>query len=403
MLCTIATLFLFTGRIHNQYADFYLQQDRLKDNVESALRLVMTNPTLVSYNERKVLDVFGDQQDSVSILKTRWGAFTNWEISSNWSGSSYTKYFMTGVNFQKGEPIALYLTEKDNYLSVSGSTLIRGNAYLPKLGVRKAYIEGSGSAQEKMIDGEKFRSARLLPKPDSLFIKYLSKWLNGRFNDMDSIMTFEHALQKGFLRNPFSKRPLILYSNNDILMDNGLVLEGNILIYSSKSIVVQKNAKLNTCLLFAPVVKFIEGFTGSVQAFASDSMFVEKGCKLKYPAYIGLLNEAFNNCIIKIEKGASIEGGIFVWQKNKAVHEPYILIEDSATITGQVFCKGNIELKGTINGSVYCNGFNLRTASSFYENHLLNATINFKKLPKTFAGYDGSLKVNKQNLVQCLE
>lgn len=403
VVCLISVLFLFTAQVHNQYSDYFIGQDKMKDNVQSALNRVLVHPELALFDKKETLDVFNDGKDSVTVLKTRWGCFIIWEITSTWNKEQYTKHFMTGVNFQKGEPLALYLIEKDNYLSVSGSTTIKGNVYLPKLGVRKAYIEGSGTSLEQMVDGEKYRSGRRLPKPDSLFIHYLSIWLNGKLNDSANIVRYEHALKEGFIQNPFSKNTLILYSENEILIDDGLILDGNIIIYSPKRITIQSKAKLNTILLFSPVIKVSDGFEGSIQLFANDSMIIGKGSRIKYPGYVGLLNEAYNNCFFKIEKSATIEGGIFAWQKHKAIQEPYILIDKGTSITGQVFCSGNIELKGVVNGCIYCNGFKLSTPSSLYENHLLDAIINVKAIPQNFAGYDATLKINKQRLIQCLD
>lgn len=403
MLCLFAVLILYTTQIHNQYADYFIEQDRMKDNVQSALQYVMVHPEVVPFNFKRTLDVFGDSEDSVTILKTRWGGYIIWRISATWNKESYTRYFMTGVDFRKGEPVALYLTEKDNYLSVSGNTIIKGNAYLPKLGIRKAYIEGAGFTPEKMIDGEKYTSGRKLPQPDSLFIHSLTSLLNGTLSDSISTMPYETALNKETVQNSFSNQTLMIYSKKEILIDNGLIIKGNIIVYSSKKITLQSNARLNTCLLFAPVVSVSEDFKGSIQAFASDSLLIGNKTNISYPGYLGLLNINFNNCFIKIGKNSSIEGGIFVWQKHKAIQEPYILIDSSATVTGEVFCTGNIELKGSVNGSVYCNGFRLNTSSSMYENHLLNAVINAAALPKNFAGYDASLKIKKQKLIQCLD
>ena len=45
-----------------------------------------------------------------------------------------------------------------------------------------------------------------------------------------------------------------------------------------------------------------------------------------------------------------------------------------------------IELKGDVWGSVYCDKFILSTSSSVYENHLLDATIDFSRLSKHYVG-----------------
>lgn len=403
VMCLVAVLFLFTAKVHNQYADYYIMQDRLKDNVASALRRLLTEPSLVSYNSESLLDVFGDGEDSVKVTKTYRGAYRLLHITASWRNISEEKYYLTGTDFEKGEPIALYLPEKNNYLSVSGSTQIRGNAYLPKLGIRETNIEGSGFTPDKLLDGEKKRSSRALPLPDSVFTTYLDRMINGRFGEGEETVLYETALQKGQLYNPFSNKALCLYSGNNILVDNGLRLSGNIIIYSPKQIVIQGGAMLEDILFFAPSIIIKEGFKGSIQVFAADSLVLEKGVRLLYPSYAGLYNTALNNCTVSIGHGAKVEGGLFVYQKGKAAKEPYLLLDEGSKVAGQVYCTGNIEMKGQVKGCVYANGFYLKTPSAFYENHLLNATIDIKSLPTLFAGLDASREKEKLKLVQCLE
>ena len=59
------------------------------------------------------------------------------------------------------------------------------------------------------------------------------------------------------------------------------------------------------------------------------------------------------------------------------------MIDKGAVVSGFVYCNGETELKGTINGAIYTQSFYLKTASSAYQNHLLNAEI-LNQLPEEF-------------------
>ena len=57
-------------------------------------------------------------------------------------------------------------------------------------------------------------------------------------------------------------------------------------------------------------------------------------------------------------------------------------------IKGQVYHHGKVELLGNIYGSLYCEGFIRKTKRAYYENHLLDNVIDFKRLPVRFVGVD---------------
>jgi len=65
-----------------------------------------------------------------------------------------------------------------------------------------------------------------------------------------------------------------------------------------------------------------------------------------------------------------------------------------------VYSNGFLELKGEVFGSVVCQSFILRTASSVYENHLLNTTIDITKLPKNYVGVNWLKKENHFDIIK---
>ncbi len=62
-------------------------------------------------------------------------------------------------------------------------------------------------------------------------------------------------------------------------------------------------------------------------------------------------------------------------------------LEKETELYSQIYSNGYVELKGSVFGSVVCAKFSLRSNSSLYDNHLLNATIDISKLPKDFVGF----------------
>ena len=58
---------------------------------------------------------------------------------------------------------------------------------------------------------------------------------------------------------------------------------------------------------------------------------------------------------------------------------------------------------GKIFGSLYCYKFILKTRSSIYENHLLNATVDFDNLSKYYVGTNLLKDVGMKKVIKMLE
>src|SRR6185369_705981 len=92
-------------------------------------------------------DLFEEQKDSVDLVKKWWGCYQVVGVRSHWKGISESILCLAGTEFMKDT--ALVLTETDRPVSVAGKTILRGTCFLPRLGVRPAYIGGEGFMGDK--------------------------------------------------------------------------------------------------------------------------------------------------------------------------------------------------------------------------------------------------------------
>jgi hypothetical protein len=164
------------------------------------------------------------------------------------------------------------------------------------------------------------------------------------------------------------------------------MLQGNIRILSSKAIYVTSNSRTENIILYAPAIYFEQGFRGSLQAFAQDTLVAGKNCEFEYPSCLGLINENINGIYLELKENTKLAGAVFIYQQNRASNEPYFKLNEDTRIHGQVYCPGKVEFNGTIEGSLYCNGFMLKTTSGLFENHLLNVIIDRSALSEYYAG-----------------
>ncbi|NJK96560.1 MAG: hypothetical protein HC905_18035 [Bacteroidales bacterium] len=164
---------------------------------------------------------------------------------------------------------------------------------------------------------------------------------------------------------------------------------------------VRKTAQLDNIILYAPKIEIEDGFTGSLQLFACDTLLVGEKCTLRFPSFIAVMEPTGNRPIIEIKKDTRILGDVVMLSRSESKH---IIAEcrvgSGTSVSGTIFCEGRLELNGSVSGQIYCKSFLLRTRSSEYENHLLNANIDGRSLSTYYAG---SLICKKQGCYKQIE
>jgi hypothetical protein len=142
-----------------------------------------------------------------------------------------------------------------------------------------------------------------------------------------------------------------------------------------------------------------------MQLFVQDSILIEEGCQLNYPSVVALLGKGNTTVSRKIiiEKNVEIKGAVFLYnesfdRKNQAI----VSIGKDVEITGQVYSSELLELKGKVFGGAFCNKLILKTPSSVYENHLMDAIINRNELSKHFVGVPLTETIENQRIIKWL-
>ena len=272
----------------------------------------------------------------------------------------------------------LYFPDQRQPLKLCGKTKIEGVAYLPERGLERGYLTGKPYKNDKLLYGTKRKSERTLPSlkaglRTSGIGDYLMNSVKIDFFQKDSSFSFSEDTRLVSQIEP-------LYLNNRI--------EGNIVLHSFDSIIVSTNAQLENVILIAPNVRFEKGFKGTVQVIAHKRIQCDKSVFLKYPSAL-ILNENQRNQSshkngIFLREGAKVVGGVLLFSLQPDFRKPIRLELRDAVIGGLVYNQGETELKGKIIGHLYAAKFVLRSGGGNYSNHLLDAIITNKELPKGF-------------------
>ena len=351
--------------------------ERMVRNLQSSMAILKSKSGTTI--EEQAFDLYGEGRDSVTIGKYEWGlfhlAYAKIYAYNGFTRDTLVKAFFLGNSRDSTMDAALYLTDMRKPLGLAGKTSLKGLCFLPEADVKSAYIDGVSYMGAQLVDGEKSRSTAFLPAIHKDRIEDLSK----QFFLQKGTSFISPKIEQSFTDSTVYIRGKTIYLDD-------LHLRGNIIVIAEKEIYVGANSYLEDIQLYAPVIRFEDGFRGSLQAFALSEIQVGKNCQLEYPSVLGLMKTEFSQKkpIIYIAEKSLVEGLVFIKTFKYTRFPPKLRVAESALIHGQAFINGSFELRGAVYGNVSCDQFNLKTNAAVYDNHLLNATIDHSQLSQDY-------------------
>lgn len=387
ILAIISGSIVLSSYYYNLQLIDYTQRIKQQSYVQSGVNLLLEqNSFKLPYKATRKL--FEDEQSEIQLSKRWWGLMELITVESVWKNNSVGKVYLIGFKDKFKDRISLYLKDNNRSLSLSGKTIIQGNTYLPKSGVKRAYVDGKGFAGSKLIDGDVLESKSELPKLNKkLYANVISNFLTT--NIADSVITLEELNKVAFFKNGFSSKTIVVQLPDQTRL-NQLKVTGNVILKSKGTLYIENTCAFKDVLIYAKKIVFKQEFEGKLQAFASDTILVEKDCKFGYPSVLCLVKDESNiRQYLAIDKGSSLVGTIAQLSSDVEVKSNALIrIEKESNVEGLIYSLGQLYLGGAVFGSVYTGTFILSTPSSIYENHLLDAEINPSKLNKAFVGID---------------
>lgn len=316
--------------------------------------------------------------DTSLIRKSLWGSYLLVTSKTFKNQRSVTRTALVGSEFEESIPTLVIRNGSDG-LRICGETFIEGTTYLPNKRVELAYIAGKNYSNPELVYG-KVEDVKELKLPLSRTFQNIStsdftgNMLPKPFDPKDTTVSF---LDQG-----------IYYQSLDAVQLRKK-LNGKIIVQSFDSLVVHREAQLKNIILIAPKIYIKQGFTGNLQAYASECIVLEDSVSLSYPSTL-ILNEQKPSITLKphaISLGinSSVLGGVLLTtQEFDFRKQPRLTVQKNAVIAGIVFNNGTTELYGSIIGSLNTSETLTLAGGGSYTNHLLDVTISTKRLPKDF-------------------
>jgi hypothetical protein len=352
-------LVLSRGRMEHARLHVAMERDWIRDQARSAAALLGENEALLG-KEGVTGILLPGIPARVERISRAWGLFDVELIVSETAHFRDTTAFLCGRGDPAGDSTALYFPdEAGNYLSVAGNTELRGICYLPSLGARKGYVQGTGYYKDSVVHGETRFAGKSLPAISSFYLERLEK-----ITRVDE----SHELVSPATRS-FTMDAVTVYSASPVTLFETR-LEGNIRVVAAGRIEVDSTCLLRHCLLVAPVIKIGRGFKGKVQLFASDSIVIDTGATLLYPSVV-CLNATGKEAFLETRHGVSVSGMILLTGNARSLY----LMRPGSVLCGQLYNSGVTQLEGHVYGSAYLRGMRFYNEWGEYENIIKDGVI----------------------------
>jgi hypothetical protein len=399
VIAVICSSLIVAAYYYNEQYQKKFRFDRMQNNVLSGVNL------LGAFSEEQKYSLFNNDIDSVNIKTMMWGMFDVGMVQAFINQDTLSSAFSYANQIDSSRWASLYLIDEDRPLSVSGKTIIKGDVYLPKAGVRSAYVNNTAyEGDEKIISGHQYASSKQLPPLNLKKIEVLDQMFT-KNNGAD-----HHPIKEDSIHNSFFFPVRMVHFQKDLSTLSRIKLSGHLVIFSDTLLTIENTAQLENILVFARSIRVKSGFRGNCQLFARDSITVEQDCRFTYPSCLALLKSADKT--VSLPAGISIgektifDGIIFAYEKEPGKLKAIIRIDKNAVINGEVYSPGIVLLKDdvTINGSIVTNRFLYQSSYTAYENYLINTRIDSHKLsPYYLTSPVMSSSNKKRKVLQWLE
>lgn len=383
LISIVLSLFILIAYYNTRTIQTQNSLEQLQLSIESSFAIAQSDYYQDSY--AVAWQKLPYNNDSVKVKKTHWGSYTLVDVNAK---NSHFNLHQTGLyGGLATRDTALFITEQNRPIGLAGKIKFNGFCYLPKSGIKSAYIEGTSFSDLNSLKPFIKNTSFSLPQANEKFLKQISRNQNETNPFLDSLLSFV----PNNLDNSFHQKTAVVQLGS--LNLSSQKLKNNIKIISSNVITVDNTVQLENVLLIARKVIFKKKFKGTVHVIAQDSIIVEENCEFNYPSSFCVYHEKKNNETLKpssnlpvrgmfFGESCKFNGGLLAINNKENSSKMMVKLNKHFEMIGNIYSSNYCDLQGNIYGSVFCQSLLLQTPSAVYENHLLNCLIDSKKYGK---------------------
>ena len=366
-------MFILLANYNQRSVSNLTQSSQLYYNLKSAFEMAQSDYFTEELNNKWFKNVVND--DSIKIKKTQWGAYIliNAQTKNRHHSIYQAGLYGTYMTADSG----LVVSDNSRPIGLSGNIVFKTNCYLPKAGIKPAYIEGQSYIGSSQNNGFIKSSPNSISEINESVLKKIKVQKNISVYTDSSVSSLTSNTNHSF------NKKTILWQTPSVKLSN-LNLKNNIKIICSGNIEVDSSCHFDNILIVCSKIKFKQGFKGSVHVLASDSIITEKKCEFQYPSSFTLIaedNTQTNLRSIVLEEDCIFFGGIIAINNNTLPNgaKVFIKLNAKSEVNGFIYSNNYTHVEGKLNATVITNALLLKTPSAVYENHILGCEIDPKK------------------------
>ena len=291
--------------------------------------------------DSSILLFAGDESSRVKYRCKRWGLYELVEVTASCGKCSAVR--LMGKAAESSHRATVYIPDNDCALALAGKCEVEGKVCVSANGItytqlRSEFYRGRSWGRERLS-----LSDREFPPADRLATEEAHRLFAG--------LQEERVCAAESMHVPFTSPVQVLYAPSVI---NGYRLGGHILLYAGDKVFIGADNEFSHIIVVARTVVIGEGFRGSMQVFARDTVEVGDGVFLG--AGSGLWVEG-RTAVPLVHFGEQCELNAYVvvngaagGSSRKAAHyyQP-----GSTVVRGLVYVDGVADVHGLVNGSLY--------------------------------------------------
>ncbi len=271
-----------------------------------------------------------------------WGLYEVVEIFSHRKKFSVVK--LIGKYRECNYCAALWLCDRNRSVSISGKTKISGSVYMPVNGVNYTQIRSEYYKGEPVPASDIALSGPELPSSSHSFSAggdSLRRDVRAGCPDIREASAYYS------FHNPAK------YFEVGESMEN-VRIGGKVVIYGER-VEIGKNCNLEDVILCASHVVIGEGFNGSLQIFAKDTVLLKRRVRLNYPSGIYLAGD-ISSPYIYVGNDCEINGYVVLRHGNKdeeSMPSANYVQDSLSVLRGLLYVDGIADVRGKISGAAY--------------------------------------------------
>lgn len=368
LICLLILFAIDLFSFNNYYYSYYHRAKQQKEDINSVFVLYCNDSTLLKkIKEEGYYQLYEDNpQTSISIKTRKWGLYECAEVRA--TDDHFSSIRLLGKAQECDYEAALWVCSRDMPLSFGGKSEVKGNTYIPTNGIK--YIElGTLPFQGKEIKDHYIDlSEKELPEVDRSNLYLMDEYLK----ETEMMPSPEDSRYKDYYS--FSEEEVHFYMPSDI---NQFSMKGHVVLHGDE-ITLSAETILNDVILLARRVIVNEGFRGSVQIIATDTVILGKNAHLRYPSGIYLKGNN-DKTHLRMEENSILNGYAIIFGTTENNTENYV--EENfrqapdAVFNGLLYVDGVAHLQGKCYGGAYLKECYYLSSDKAYATTICNAGI----------------------------